>query len=152
MKRTLLSLFMFLSLQLFASMEPQINWYTNYDSAVKEAQSTSKPLVLFFTGSDWCIWCNKLESEALDTREFINRVGDKFIFVKLDYPRTGYKDAESNTINGQLLKKYSIQGYPTLVVINSKEQNLGTTGYLPGGGTVIADKLLSMVKNGQQTQ
>src|SRR3989339_2036693 len=63
-----------------------IQWHTNYDEAAELAKTKSVPLVLFFTGSDWCTWCTKLEKEALDTKEFARLVGDKFVFVKLDFP------------------------------------------------------------------
>jgi protein disulfide-isomerase len=148
MKRYLVCFLVFFGVQLFAAeapLTPQIDWYTNYADALKASQSTSKPIVLFFTGSDWCTWCNKLEKEALQTPDFINRVGDKLIFVKLDYPRKGNANADIVAQNAELLKKYSVHGYPTLILINPQEQQIGITGYRPGGGQDYADHLLKMV-------
>ena len=64
----------------------QLRWHNNYQEALDLAKRTSRPVVLFFTGSDWCGWCNKLEKEVLDTADFQQNAGDKMIFVKLDYP------------------------------------------------------------------
>src|SRR5436190_13058988 len=63
-----------------------INWMTNYQDAVAKAKSEKKPLVLFFTGSDWCGWCKKMESEILNTPDFASAAGSRFVFVMLDYP------------------------------------------------------------------
>ncbi|MCE5318679.1 MAG: thioredoxin family protein [Parachlamydia sp.] len=38
--------------------EAKIPWMTNYEEAVTKSKSSSKPLLMFFTGSDWCGWCN----------------------------------------------------------------------------------------------
>ncbi|MEI8125793.1 MAG: hypothetical protein WCG42_08565, partial [Parachlamydiaceae bacterium] len=48
------------SFSLFATSpgeQPGVQWQTNYEEAVRQSKTASKPLVLFFTGSDWCGWC-----------------------------------------------------------------------------------------------
>ncbi len=47
-----------------------INWQTDYSKAVQQAKSESKPILLFFTGSDWCGWCKKLDNEVFKSPEF----------------------------------------------------------------------------------
>lgn len=125
-----------------------INWMTNYDEAVKLSKSTSKPLVLFFTGSDWCGWCQKLEQESLDTPEFAQEAGDKFIFMKLDFPVNTTLPSQLATQNKQLQKKFNISGFPTLVILDSKQQTqIGKTGYRPGGGRAFAHHLQKIVSD-----
>lgn len=34
-------------------------WSMNYDTAFKKAEETQRPVLLDFTGSDWCAWCMK---------------------------------------------------------------------------------------------
>ena len=36
-------------------------WLTSFDSAMAEAESTGKPVLVVFTGSDWCPHCRTLE-------------------------------------------------------------------------------------------
>lgn len=122
--------------------QSRINWTTNYQDAVNQSKATSKPIVLFFTGSDWCSWCKKLESEALNTDEFAQIAGDKFIFVVLDFPSNGHYPKEFN----DLKSKYGIQGFPTLVILDSNGNKIGSTGYQPGGGRAYAEHLLKLVK------
>lgn len=42
---------------LFSEVSQQkatLNWQTNYEKALEQSKETSKPLILFFMGSDWC--------------------------------------------------------------------------------------------------
>lgn len=63
-----------------------INWYTNFDQAVQNSQKTHLPLFLFFTGSDWCGWCKKMDQEIFSAPEFARAVGNTFTFVYIDFP------------------------------------------------------------------
>src|SRR5437879_3290811 len=64
----------------------EIPWATNYDQAVELSKKEQKPLFLYFTGSDWCGWCWKMDKEILSTSDLIDAVKNKFIFVKIDFP------------------------------------------------------------------
>lgn len=125
-----------------------VRWTTNYDEGVQQAKAASKPIVLFFTGSDWCGWCTKLEEEALDTAEFGEAAGGKFIFVKLDFPLYSNQDPQTKAQNKSLQQKYDVRGFPTIVVVDPvQNQPIGTSGYRPGGGKAYADHLLKMVND-----
>ncbi|HPH93730.1 MAG TPA: thioredoxin family protein, partial [Candidatus Cloacimonas sp.] len=45
-------------------------WLTDWNEAMKMSQSYARPVVVDFTGSDWCIWCQKLEEEVFSKDEF----------------------------------------------------------------------------------
>src|SRR5690606_3247028 len=64
----------------------QIRWYTNYNEAAAAAKNANKPLLLFFTGSDWCGWCKKMHQEVFASADFAQAVGNDFIFVEIDFP------------------------------------------------------------------
>lgn len=125
----------------------KITWLTNYEQAVNDSKASSRPIILFFTGSDWCGWCNKLEDEVFSTQEFADRVGNKFIFVKLDFPLYKSIDPQLAAQNKQLQRKYDVKGYPTIIVLDSNQQQIGLTGYRAGGPSPYADHLLDMIKN-----
>ncbi|MEI8365303.1 MAG: thioredoxin family protein [Parachlamydiaceae bacterium] len=125
-----------------------IHWMTNYEEAVQQSKSLSKPVVLFFTGSDWCGWCTKLDEEALGTREFADAAAAKFIFVKLDFPLYAPQDLKLKAQNKQLQDKFSIRSFPTILILDPQQnQQIGTTGYRPGGGKAFADYLIKMVND-----
>ena len=129
-----------------SSTSNRIEWMTNYEDALNKARAASKPIVLFFTGTGWCGWCTKLEQEALSTPDFIGATKDKFVFVKLDFPlNRNSQDPRTQDQNQQLQKKFDVKGFPTIVVIDSRQNQIGVSGYLPGGGKKYADHLLKMV-------
>lgn len=123
-----------------------INWLTNYDEATKISRSTSKPMLLLFTGTDWCSWCMKLEEEALNTADFADLVADKFVFVKLDFPLNRKQIPEIINQNKQLKKQFAITGYPTVVILDPQQRAIGTVGYRPGGGKQFGFHLLKMLE------
>jgi protein disulfide-isomerase len=123
-----------------------INWLTNYDEAVKIAHTTSKPILLFFTGSDWCSWCMKLEEESLNQADFAETAGDKFVFVKLDFPLNRTQPAEIANQNKKLQKQFNVTGFPSIVILDPQQlKPIGTAGYKPGGGKQYGLYLLKIV-------
>ena len=129
------------------NLAKEIQWHTNFDKAAALSQSLEKPMVLFFTGSDWCSWCKKLEKEALNTKEFANATADKFIFLKLDFPRSAQIDPALKAQNKRLQEQYQVRGFPTIVLLNAQQKPIGLTGYRAGGGSNYASHLLKMVQN-----
>ncbi|HEV8052058.1 MAG TPA: thioredoxin family protein [Parachlamydiaceae bacterium] len=129
--------------QALTTTRAPIKWQTNYEQAVQQSKTASKPLVLFFTGSDWCGWCTKLDEEAFDTREFAEAAGSKFIFVKLDFPLYSPQDPQTKAQNKELQQKFDVRSFPTVIIVDPKQnQQMGVTGYRPGGGKAFADHLL----------
>jgi len=142
-----ISLLLAQTCSLFSDAPPSnIDWQTNYEAAAQQAKATSKPLLLFFTGSDWCTWCNKLDEEALNTPDFANKVGNKFIFVKLDFPLYSAQDSQLKIQNKQLQQRFDVRSYPTIIIVDPQQnQQIGSTGYRPGGGQLFADHLLQLI-------
>ncbi|BBI16502.1 thioredoxin family protein [Neochlamydia sp. S13] len=123
-----------------------LQWMTNYEEAENLSRATFKPIILFFTGSDWCNWCSKLEQESLDTPEFAQAVGDKFIFMRLDFPVNSTLPTPLAVQNKQLQKKYNIRSFPTLIILDGQQQKqIGITGYRAGGGKMYAAHLSKIV-------
>jgi thioredoxin-related protein len=125
------------------SQAQELKWYTDVKEAIKVSNKKKKPLMLFFTGSDWCGWCIRLQNEVLKTPEFSKWANESVVLVELDYPR---RTAQSDLIkkqNNELQQAFGIQGYPTVYFANAtvnKEgkvnfEGLGSTGYVAGGPT-----------------
>ena len=123
----------------------QIRWYTNYSEAAALAQKENKPLVLFFTGSDWCGWCKKLHKEVFASPEFAKEVGNSFVFVELDFPMNQQLAPQEAQQNAALKQKYGVTGYPSVIVLSSNQDFIAETGYRPGGGKAYADYLKQLL-------
>lgn len=118
----------------------ELTWLTDYAAALGQAKKQNRKTLLFFTGSDWCVWCAKLEREVLSTPEFKRYAQDKLVLVKLDFPQKTKLPSGVQLQNDQLAKKYAIEGYPTVIVLDSAGKKVNQLGYSEGGpAPFIAD-------------
>jgi thioredoxin-related protein len=131
--KTLLLVCAFFTATLTASAVEPLKWTTDYKAALAQAKEQNRHVFLFFTGSDWCIWCKRLNQEILSKPEFAQYAADKLILVELDYPQTKSLPRKLKAQNAKLLDEYKIEAYPTVVVLDSNGKTLGQLGYQEGG-------------------
>ncbi|RYX83347.1 DUF255 domain-containing protein [bacterium] len=92
-----------------ASAKPSgVVWRTNFDVALKEAKKSGKPVFIDFY-TVWCGPCKYLEQTTYRDPKFV-RASRNWVMVKLD--------AEKGARNLQLAKKYKLEGYPTLLMLD----------------------------------
>ena len=104
-------------------------WFDDFDKALAESKKLNRPILVNFTGSDWCVWCHKLESEVFDQPEFVDFAAKNLVLFMADFPRNKELSDEITKQNRGLLQKYEIKGFPTILLIDSEEKVIGTTGY-----------------------
>src|SRR5271169_5786095 len=92
-------------------------WLTDMPKALKEAQAEHKIVLADFTGSDWCVWCKKLDKDTLSQPDFIDYAKKNLVLVQLDYPNNKPQSDELKAANAALSDRYKIQGYPTLIAM-----------------------------------
>jgi len=124
----------------FASQAQDLKWYTDVREAITVSNKEQKPMLMFFTGSDWCGWCIRLQNEVLKTPEFKKWATDNVVLVELDYPRRTPQTPELKTQNNELQQAFGIQGFPTVFFTSAESKDgkvnfkgLGSTGYVAGG-------------------
>lgn len=118
-----------------------ISWLRTYSEAVALSQSTSKPIVILFTGTGWCPACMKLEREVLKNPEFTQAVGQKFVFLLAEFPDYSESAVMASPYK-PLLDRYGVSQFPTMVVINANGQKLYTVNYREGGARMYVQELL----------
>jgi protein disulfide-isomerase len=123
-----------------SSIEPG-RWTTDYAAALASAKADNRLVFLFFTGSDWCGWCQRFDSEILSTKEFASFAKEKLVLVKLDFPRQTPQSTAVKAQNLRLTKQYGIEGYPTVVVLNARGKQIAQLGYEEGGPKPYVRKL-----------
>ena len=121
-----------------------LKWMTDFQKATTLSKETNKPIVILFTGSDWCIWCTKVEKEIFNTPDFQAATMNKFIFVKADFPLNTDLPIDLILQNEKLKNQYGVKGFPAIVVISPSGELLGNLGYKEGGGTKFAETLLNL--------
>ena len=116
-------------------------WTTDYAAALTQAKTEKRKVLLFFTGSDWCVWCKRLETEVLSTSEFGTYARESLILVKLDFPHDTPQTPQLKAQNQKLSEKYKVEGFPSIVVLSSDGKTLSTLGYEEGGPVPYVKKL-----------
>jgi thioredoxin-related protein len=119
------------------------NDFTDYGEALNASQARNRPMLILFTGSDWCPYCQALQSEVLSSNEFQQYINSHFVFLTVDELRnTPVMDDEKKRV-ADLEQKFGPSGFPSLLVVSSDEKTIGRiSGYAPGSGpTSVIDGL-----------
>lgn len=137
----------------FAAEAQELVWNNNLEKAMEISKKSKKPLMLFFTGSDWCGWCKRLQSEVFTQPEFGAWAKNNVVLVEVDFPRKTPLTPELQTQNGQLQQFFQVQGFPTIWMVNATKKDgkinfdkLGSTGYVAGGPTAWLDVANGILK------
>ncbi len=93
-------------------------WTENFEQAQKIAASEQKPMLLDFTGSDWCGWCIKIDKEVFAKPEFKSFSEKSLVLVELDFPQGKKLPDALKAQNDDLQRKFKVNGFPTLVLLS----------------------------------
>lgn len=108
------------------------NWQYNFEKAKEIALKERKPIILVFSGSDWCGPCIKLDNQIWKSDEFKTYSAKNYILVKADFPRKKSNSLSKEQLahNENLAEKYNKKGYfPMVIVFNTEGILIGETGY-----------------------
>ena len=131
-----------------------LTWHTDMTKATDLSIKENKPMFLFFTGSDWCGWCIRLQKEVFKTPEFVKWATDNVILVELDFPRKNEQTDAVKMQNAQLQQQLQVRGYPTVWFVSATKtaeakvnlNALGSTGYVAGGPQVWLEGANKIIK------
>lgn len=122
-------------------------WLTSWDQAVVQSKKSGHPILMDFTGSDWCIWCQKLKKEVFSTPEFQAWAEKNVVLLELDYPHSVPQPEAVKKQNAQLAEKYNIEGYPTVLIVDATGKVKAQTGYVKGGPSAWITKTDQLMNN-----
>ena len=153
MKKILVIAFLTLTTMSLQAQE-ELTWHTDLTKATDISIKENKPLFLFFTGSDWCGWCIRLQKEVFKTPEFVKWAKENVILVELDFPRKNEQTEAVKLQNAQLQQQLQVRGYPTVWFVSSSKTTdgkvnlnaLGSTGYVAGGPEIWIDGANQIIK------
>ena len=131
-KKTIV-LFAILFIQFFtinAQEKNDLNWIEDFEQAKKIAKEQKKPILIFFTGSDWCGLCKMLEKDFFTSSKFKEKANSSLVLYKADFPqrRTDIVTPAQKLVNEALDKKYSktrgTRVFPTIVMIDASGKEI----------------------------
>jgi thioredoxin-related protein len=98
------------------------NWHQDFERATALAAKNNTPVLLVFSGSDWCAPCIKLDKKIWQSDSFKKYAKDHLVLFKADFPRK-----KANRLSEELMKqnkdladKYNPQGYFPFILLIDK--------------------------------
>ncbi len=137
-----------LALTVFSSslMAGDDGWMTDHAKALEKAKADKKMVVMDFTGSDWCGWCIKLDKEVFDQKDFKEYADKNLVLLKLDFPQKKKLTQLLTKQNEKLMQEYKVEGFPTVIVLDSEGKQIGQLGYMQGGPSAFVAELEKLKK------
>lgn len=137
--------------------EPAVTlpWVLSLKAATTRATAEGKDLLVVFTGSDWCIYCERLNEEILTRSAFSTGALEHFVFVYLDSPRgeDAKKRVEDAATRDRWTADLRIDGLPTLILATPDGNPYARTHYSRDTSpTRYLKHLLSLREAGQQVK
>lgn len=119
-------------------------WHRDYASAMNEARTENKKLLIVFTGTDWIEICGKFYDEILGDPAFIETVSGKFALLKLEYPKDNVLPREEAAQKAVLREAYRVRGFPTVVLTDAAGRPFGLNGYQPLAPKEYGEQILAI--------
>ncbi|RYY66585.1 MAG: thioredoxin family protein [Chitinophagaceae bacterium] len=109
-----------LSLFLVFSVSAQTQ---HLDSALAQARTSHRQVLLRFSGSDWCIPCIRMEKELFSNADFHHYADSNLVLLAADFPRLKKHrlSPELQAENDRLAERYNPQGsFPLILLLDEK--------------------------------
>ena len=120
-------------------------WTQDLTAATTYAKDNNLPIMMMFTGSDWCYWCKLMDKTVFSGNEFFDWAKDNVVLVAIDFPRDKSKvPAEFQSRNRKLGKDFKIRGVPTYVFLKSDGQT--EIGRLTAGNGKTPQSFIEEIK------
>ena len=121
------------------------SWLTSLDEAKKAAATRGVPILVDFSGSDWCGWCMKLDKEVFSQQAFKDFAKTNVVLLLVDFPRHKALAANLKEQNRKLADTYGIRGFPSVLLLDATGKLLAQTGYQPGGAGKYVEHLKALL-------
>jgi thioredoxin-related protein len=119
-------------------------WLVSFEKAKAESAKQGKPILMEFTGSDWCPPCIQLAKNVFSKDVFKKEMPKHYILLKLDSPRDKSKQTPEEIAQYKKLStEYKITGVPSILLTDAEGKPFyRTSGY---GGQAAKDWIDGMV-------
>jgi thioredoxin-related protein len=96
-------------------------WLVDFEKAKAQAAKEGKPILMEFTGSDWCPPCKALHKNVLVKDIFKEEMPKHYILLKLDNPRDKSKQTDAEKAQyKELAREYKVTGVPSVFLADAE--------------------------------
>ena len=119
-----------LSLLLLLSLYATAQRHCDADSAYSEAQAMHRPILLVFSGSDWCPNCMRFERKILSDSTFMSYAQQGLTILMAEFPQRKKLSPHTIAQNKRLADKYNTDGYfPHILLIEEGDKKAISIDY-----------------------
>jgi thioredoxin-related protein len=98
---------------------------SSFAEAQQAAKTLNRPLLLVFSGSDWCRPCIEFDKAVLSQASFNDYCKGSIVFYQADFPRKKELIATQRKENQALAEQYNPAGnFPYIVLFNAQGEKL----------------------------
>jgi thioredoxin-related protein len=112
-----------------AQSHVKFQWLTNYNLATAEARKSDKLILLYFSGSDWDPWTDKLEKDVLSTDPFKTWANEHIIPMQVDFAKEKRINSITKAQNDKLKTQYSVAKVPLFVFVDATGAPMARASY-----------------------
>ena len=105
-------------------------WTMDLDAAKVLAAEKKLPILVDFSGSDWCGWCQLMDRNIFELPEWQAYAESNLVMVLIDFPNDKNLVPEKYVARNEALQvEYGVEGFPTFVVLDDDgKTELGRLG------------------------
>jgi len=90
-------------------------------ATLTQATQQDQRVLLYFSGSDWCLPCIRFKRGVLADSAFQAQTADQLLTYVVDFPRRDTASAERVAYKARLAEKYNPEGsFPHLVLLDAE--------------------------------
>jgi thioredoxin-related protein len=137
-----------------AAPPPALPWVYDIPKALEQAKDEGRDLLIYFTGSDWCAFCKRLDQEILSRPAFVERFSKEFVFLFVDFPEREKALAKvvDEERSEELRIQHGVTGYPTLILCDPAGNPYGRTGLRGIGVEQYIAHIVELRKGGEKVK
>lgn len=97
-------------------------WLNDINDAKSQAKEKQKPILLYISGSDWCVPCMKQSKAVYETDKFKEYAEKNLVLLKADFPRKKKNElpAEQVKKNEAIAAQYDPEGhFPVTLLLDA---------------------------------
>ena len=105
-------------------------WTMDFEAAKKVAAEKKLPILINFTGSDWCGWCKHMDKEVFSQDAWRSYAKENLMLVWIDFPHDPSLVPEKYVARNKALSdQFGVEGYPAYLILDDDgKKQLGQLG------------------------
>ncbi|MDB6138998.1 MAG: thioredoxin-related protein [Verrucomicrobiaceae bacterium] len=106
-----------------------IEWLDSLEQTTATAAEKHRPVLLFFTGSDWSPRSMTLDKQVFEDKPFAAFVSASFSLFQLDFPQRIAAAGPLMKTYAALAEKHGVSHFPTLLALRPDGTEIGRLEY-----------------------